>query len=151
MLPTLKMVGGFRRDLDMKIRNGFYAEFNGNEYECDYSPNKREVRLWSDEFVALSLGFAFNSKGDLEITLPKSDLAAVYYVTTYCMYRGQSCLVSQINEDLRVHLYLKSPSPAIAADLEFDSPERGVFEKWVLTTEVSDVHEDRKQKWPSVS
>jgi hypothetical protein len=142
--------GGFVHEegLSMQVRNGIFAQYHGQEYEAEFVPSRHSVTLRSDDVSTESLGFVLQPEGFLALTVDLSDVESVSEIQTYCKYRGRRCSIGTVT-DYQAHIYLDSFDPSLAAELEFTSPERAVFTKWVPIKELENVHEEYELLWPA--
>ncbi|GAA4213957.1 hypothetical protein GCM10022220_39700 [Actinocatenispora rupis] len=120
------------------MRDGFYARWRGAEYEA--APSSGGAHLYSGEGDLP--GFEAVASGRYRRIVSFSDLDEFGYVITAGALRGEPVKVLAEHEEwLRVE-YTGGRAPR-AERLGLDRFDRGVYQSWVLRTEVTDLHEVR--------
>ncbi|MBA3489902.1 MAG: hypothetical protein H0T78_10255 [Longispora sp.] len=105
------------------LRDGYFARYGETEYRA--SPDGATVRLYTPAMI----------------TVPASAVE-LYYLRTVCTWRGQPFIViGEHGPWLRVE-YTGGRAP-VARELELEEFDFGVYQAWVLRTEVVGLYEKR--------
>ncbi|NUP04161.1 MAG: hypothetical protein HOW59_40165 [Nonomuraea sp.] len=118
----------------------FYrARWQGADYVAAPEPHALElwVRLRSP---VPADGFEEVEPGCHVRTVPVAECAALQFVTTECLWRGEPFQVHDEREGLLLLEYLGGSAPAALA-LGLERVERGVYRSWVPRAEVADLRE----------
>jgi len=119
------------------IRDGFIARWTGQEYEA--SPDGDDVRLYRPDPAD---GFEEIRPGRYRRIVPASDVEDLVYVRTTCTWRGEPFIVLGEHGDwLRVE-YAGGKAP-VAALLNLEEFDFGVYQGWAPANEVIDLREQR--------
>ncbi|NUS05495.1 MAG: hypothetical protein HOV97_23405 [Nonomuraea sp.] len=118
----------------------FYrARWQGADYVAAPEPHALElwVRLRSP---VPADGFEEVEPGCHVRTVPVAECAALQFVTTECLWRGEPFQVHDERDGLLLLEYLGGSAPAALA-LGLERVERGVYRSWVPSAEVADLRE----------
>ncbi|MQY08351.1 hypothetical protein [Actinomadura macrotermitis] len=120
----------------MSIRHGYYARWQGAEYEA--SPDGARVRLYR---ARPAEGFAQVTETRHVRVVPAAEVESLVYVTTFCQWRGEPFAVLAEHEGwLRVE-YTGGKAP-VAERLGLEPFDRGVYQAWAPRGEVGDIREE---------
>ncbi|WP_067814500.1 hypothetical protein [Actinomadura kijaniata] len=120
----------------MSIRHGFYARWNGAEYEA--SPDGARVRLYRS---GPAEGFAEVGPERHVRVVPAAEVERLSYVSTYCRWRDEPFVVLGEHDGwLRVE-YTGGRFP-VAERMGLEPFDRGVYQAWAPADEVEDLHEE---------
>ena len=124
--------------------DGMYAEWRGTVYRAtDTVRPPRTVKLWQDRPTE---GFEkVGGSGKFRRLVPESELTALFELKTFGLWKGERCRVLTTQEDGSLHLAWTKSNQARAAELGFQSIERGVFETVVPRSEVTDLRQERTE------
>lgn len=121
----------------MSIRQGYYARWQGAEYEA--SPEGPRVRLYAEHPIS---GFAEVMPGRFVRAVPAEELDRFWYVRTVCHWQGEPFQVLAEHETwLRVE-YIGGQAE-VAARLGLEDFDIDVFQAWAPRAAVTDLHEER--------
>lgn len=119
------------------MRDGYQATYNGVTYEA--SPDGDMLRLYSTEPTA---GFDKINTGRYRKIVPVSSAENFCYVRTTCVWRSEPFIVLGEHEGwLRVE-YTGGKAP-VAASLDLEEFDFGVYQGWAPANEVTDLREYR--------
>ena len=119
------------------IRDGYVCQWHGTEYEA--SPDGGDVRLYSTTPVD---GFDEVRAGRHRRIVPTDEVVDLVYVRTLGTWRGEPFVVlGQHEEWLRVE-YTGGKAP-VAAVLQLEEFDYGVYQGWAPAGEVTDLREQR--------
>jgi len=119
------------------MRDGYLALWHGNEYEA--SPDGSEVRLYA---TAVIEGFDEVRPGRYRRIVLADEVTELVYVRTLGTWRGEPFIVLGEHEEwLRVE-YTGGKAP-VAAALQLEEFDYGVYQGWAPANEVSDLREQR--------
>jgi hypothetical protein len=119
------------------VRDGFVAIWHGKEYEA--SPDSEHVRLYSPDPAE---GFDEVRSGRYRRIVPADEASELVYVRTLGNWRGEPFIVlGQHEEWLRVE-YTGGKAP-VAAALNLDEFDYGVYQGWAPANEVTELREQR--------
>jgi hypothetical protein len=119
------------------MRDGYFARWRGREFEA--SPDGDDVRLYQSE---PGDGFEEVRPGRYVRVVPASEVEDLAYVRTTCSWHGQPFIVlGQHGPWLRVE-YTGGRRP-VAEAMGLETFDFGVYQGWVLATEVTDLREVR--------
>ena len=119
------------------MRDGYLALWHGNEYEA--SPDGSEVRLYATGAVE---GFDEVRPGRYRRIVLADEVTELVYVRTLGTWRGEPFIVLGEHEEwLRVE-YTGGKAP-VAAALQLEEFDYGVYQGWAPANEVSDLREQR--------
>ncbi len=119
------------------IRDGYLAAWQGDEYEV--SPDGDAVRLYGTEPAG---GFDEVAPGRYVKVVPATEVTGLAYVRTTCTWRGEPFIVLGEHEAwLRVEY--TGGKASVAAGLELEEFDFGVYQGWVPAAEVTDLREHR--------
>jgi hypothetical protein len=120
-----------------QIRDGYYADWRGDEYEC--SPDGPNIRLYRSDPAE---GFEEVRPGRYVRVLPADQVANFCYVRTICKWKGEPFIVlGEADGWLRVE-YTGGKAP-VAQALGLEEFDYGVYQGWAPLTEVEDLTEIR--------
>ncbi|GAA3230172.1 hypothetical protein [Nonomuraea helvata] len=121
----------------------YRAHWRGADYAASPEPHSLElwIRLRSPEPAD---GFEEVEPGCHVRTVPASECAALYFVTTVCGWRGEWFHVHDERED-QLLLEYAGGSALTAAELGMERVERGVYRLWVPREEITDLQEHAVQ------
>ena len=119
------------------MRDGYVARWRGTEYEA--SPDGDQTRLYAS--VAAD-GFDEVRPGRYVRVVPAHEVDDFWYARTTCVWRGAPFIVlGEHDEWLRVE-YTGGKAP-VAAELNLEEYDFGVYQGWAPRNEVSDLREQR--------
>ena len=119
------------------MRDGYQASYQGVTYEA--SPDGETLRLYTTEPAA---GFAKINSRRFRKVVPADEAEDFCYVRTTCTWRSEPFIVLGEHEGwLRVE-YTGGKSP-VAASLELEEFDFGVYQGWAPANEVTDLREYR--------
>ena len=120
-----------------RIRDGYYADWRGDEYEC--SPDGADVRLYRADPAD---GFIEIRPGRYVRVLQADQVANLCYIRTTCKWKGQPFIVLGESDGwLRVE-YTGGRAP-VAAALGLEEFDFGVYQGWAPLVEIEDLTEHR--------
>jgi hypothetical protein len=120
-----------------QIRDGYYADWRGDEYEC--SPDGADVRLYRSDPAE---GFIEIRPGRFVRVLQADQVANFCYIRTTCKWHGEPFIVlGEADGWLRVE-YTGGKAP-VAQALGLEEFDYGVYQGWAPLTEVEDLIEHR--------
>lgn len=117
-------------------RDGYVGRWRGTEYDATPGVDG-EVRLYA---TAPEEGFTEVRPGRYVNVLPGDQVEALRYVRTHCTWRGAPFVVIGAHGDW-VRLEYTGGRAPVAASLELEMVDIGVYQKWVPRDEIEDVHE----------
>lgn len=119
------------------MRDGYVARWRGKEY--DASPDGDKVRLYRTEPAE---GFEEIRPHRYRRIVPMSEVDELVYLRTTCTWKGEPFIVlGQHDTWLRLE-YTGGKAP-VARSLGLEEFDYGVYQGWVLATEVTDLREQR--------
>jgi hypothetical protein len=119
------------------IRDGYAARWQGCEYEA--SPDGDQVRLYRPDAAE---GFEEVREGRYRRVVPASEVDDLVYVRTTCTWRAQPFIVVGEHESWLRLEYTGGLAP-IAAELELEEFEFGVYQGWAPLHEIGNLKEYR--------
>ena len=118
-------------------RDGYVAQWQGAEY--DASPDGDAVRLYRAEPAT---GFDELTPNRYLRVVPAGEVTGLAYVRTTCTWRGEPFIVLGEHETwLRVEY--TGGKASVAAGLELEEFDFGVYQGWAPAGEVTDLREYR--------
>jgi hypothetical protein len=118
-------------------RDGYVARWHGTEYEA--SPDGDDVRLYRTDAAD---GFEEVRPGRHRRIVPAREVEDLAYVRTTCTWRGEPFIVlGEHDEWLRLE-YAGGKAP-VAALLNLEEFDFGVYQGWAPAGEVTDLREQR--------
>src|ERR1044071_4545624 len=119
------------------MRDGYQATWQGAVYEA--SPDGDQVRLYASEPTA---GFVRINERRYRHVVSADDVTDLAYVRTTCKWRDEPFIVLGEHEGwLRVE-YTGGKAP-VAASLELEEFDFGVYQGWAPAMDVTDLREYR--------
>jgi hypothetical protein len=119
------------------IKDGYVARWQGADYDAVPGVDG-EVRLYS---AAPAEGFSEIGPGRYLRVVPETDVERLSYVRTRCTWRGEPFVVIGEHEGwVRVE-YSGGRAP-VAAALELEKVDIGVYQAWVTRDEVTGLHQE---------
>jgi hypothetical protein len=119
------------------MRDGYVATWHGTEY--DASPDGSDIRLYSATPVD---GFEELRPGRYRRIVAADEASELVYVRTLATWRGEPFVVLGEHEEwLRVE-YTGGKAP-VAAALQLEEFDYGVYQGWAPAAEVTDIREQR--------
>ena len=119
------------------IRDGYLARWRGQEFEA--SPDGDDVRLYRPDPAD---GFEEIRPDRYRLVVPATEVDELVYVRTLCTWRGAPFIVLAEHDGwLRVE-YTGGLAP-VAAELELEEFDFGVYQGWVRADEVVELSEYR--------
>ncbi len=119
------------------MRDGYVGMWRGEEYEV--SPEGEEMRLYATEPRD---GFDEIRPGRWRRIVPADEVTGFAYVRTSCTWRGEPFIVLGEHESWLRLEYTGGKAP-VAASLQLEEFDYGVYQGWAPTNEVSDIREYR--------
>lgn len=119
------------------MRDGYVARWRGADY--DAAPGvDGEVRLYAS---APAEGFTEVRDGRYVRVMREDEVESLRYVRTRCTWRGEPFIViGEHGEWLRLE-YVGGRAP-VAAALELETVDIGVYQAWAPRAQVSGLHEE---------
>ncbi len=118
-------------------KDGYVARWRGTDY--DAAPGvDGEVRLYATEPAE---GFTEMRPGRYMRVLRVDEVENLRYVRTRCTWRGAPFLVIGAHGDW-VRLEYTGGRAPVAASLELEMVDIGVYQAWVPNDQIEDVHEE---------
>ena len=128
---------------DSTLPDGMYAEWQGRVFPATGTvrpPNS--MRLVTDHPEE---GFEEVTPGRFRRIVPTSELTALFNLQTYCTWMGIRCAVRVRNKDGTLHVEWTGGNQTRAEELGFEWRERGIFYRTVPESEVTDLHQERRE------
>ena len=121
------------------MQDGNFAVWENDEYR--YVRNlDGTFTLLSNDDKSLDRGFVKDDFGRFAKTVPRNELQTAFNITNYCFYMGHEF---QIIQSSTSQFLLSSDEPKLAEKLSFTFVDKGQYEKWVESSDVSNVREQR--------
>ncbi len=136
------------RGRGIMLRSGTHGVYNNKEYYITRNIGKDKVKLLSKDEKDLEKGFEYVKEKHYTKIVPREEITAYIRITPKCRYKDHIFYVlteSKEREELRIGL-IGSQYADLCKKLGFQEVDRGVYEKWVLRSEVDGVWEEKIEK-----
>jgi hypothetical protein len=128
------------------LPDGTYAEWMGLTHPIGFvvsQPATVDLR-WAGPMPPPE-GFEEAKPGEYWKLVPMSELTALFDLQTYCTWMGIRCVVRSQREDGTVDIAWVGGNQRRAEELGFEWRERGIFHRTVPESEVTDLHQERRE------
>ena len=130
-----------------QLPDGMYAEWGGQVYRASaVTRPPQTLRLWTNDPSRAREGFQEAKPGEFWRLVPESELTSVFHLQTFCQWKGERCRVIERNQNGSLQIQLDQLNEPLARELGFEPTyERGVFTTVVQPSDVTDLHQERRE------